>query len=205
MSLTIKRTITFVIVALAVTCAVALAANSETYSQKFTTTHPNQATGMTLRWSAKAQPTTVTLSFPAGTTADPGAVKSGAKIGTGTATFRNMPSRSITVFNRTTPGHVGDGVTLVLYNPVGTAVSLKASYAGMGSQLVIPIPKFKIPPAVLTGISVTIKGGTAHRPFLKTPRTCPSSKVWKFSGAFVYPTGTPKRVVTYSTSACVRH
>lgn len=75
----------------------------------------------------------------------------------------------------------------------------------MRAGLVIPIPKFNIPPAVLIGISVTIKGGTIHRPFLRTSRTCPSSKVWKFSGAFVYRTGTPRRVVTYSTSACVRH
>jgi hypothetical protein len=199
-----KLMITLIFASLAV-CAVALAANSQTYSQKFTTTHPGQATGITLRFSTKTQPKTVTLTFPAGMTIDPGAVKSGAAIGTGTATFQGTPPRSITVLNRVSAGHANDGVTLVLANPVGLSVSLKASYAGMGSQLVIPIPKFSIPPAVLTGLSVSIKGGSAHRPLLKTPRICPSGKVWKFSAAFAYPAGKPKRAVNYSTSACVKH
>jgi hypothetical protein len=201
-----RITTLIMVLAAALACAVAVAATTQSYSQKYTTTHPRQATGMTVRWSARAtnggtpaQPKTVTLTFPKGMGLDPFAVDATAKIGSGTAVFSGTPARPITVYNRRPTG-----MTLVISNPVGMSVTLQAQYAGMGSQLVIPIPKFKIPPAVLTGMSLTIKGGSTQRPFMRTPRTCPSSKAWKFSAAFVYPAGTPTQMLN-STTACVKH
>jgi hypothetical protein len=187
--------ITMSVVTLA--CAIAVAATT-TYSQKFTTTHPAKATGITLKWSTGAQPKTVTLTFPSGMEWIPPA-KDHTKIGTGTASFKGMPSRSITVYSAHNPM---TGMTLVISNPVGVSYSLNASFAHMGAQMVISIPAFRIPPSTLTGISLTVKGSTQH-PFVRTPRTCPSSKVWKFSATFAYPSGT--RQTLNSTSACVRH
>jgi hypothetical protein len=208
-----RITTLIVVLAAALTCAIAVAATTQTYSQKFTTTHPGRETATTLKWytfhgahsQLITQPKTVTLTFPKGMKIDPGAVRSGGNLGSGMATFgQGTPPRPITIVNRTTPGHVGDGITLVISNSVGISYSLKAQYAGMGTQLVIPVPTFRIPPAVLTGISVVIKGGSTHRPYLKTPSICPSSKAWKFSATFVYPAGTPTQVLN-STSACVKH
>ena len=200
-------TVLGVILAAALMCAVALAATMQTYSQKFTTTHPGQATGMTLRWTTShparsrlvVQPKTVTLTFPNGTKIDTGAVGPGAKskVGSGTAVFGvGTPARTVTVYSAG-PG----GIALVISNPVGISYRLNAKYAHMGRELVIPIPTFRIPPAVLTGLSLTIKGGSATRPYLRTPRTCPTGG-WKFSAVFVYQ-GPPTEVLN-STSACVK-
>jgi hypothetical protein len=198
-------TVLGVILAAALMCAVALAGTIQTYSQKFTVKHPGQATGMTLRTSARAtggatpkQPKTVTLTFPSGMKLDPFSIGATAKIGSGTATFIGTPARTVTVYNRRPTG-----MTLVISNPVGMSVTMNGQYAHMGGQLVLTIPKFRIPPAVLSGLSLSIKAGSTKQPFMRTPTKCPAGG-WKFSAAFVYPAGTPREVLS-STSACVKH
>jgi hypothetical protein len=196
-----------VVLAAALMCSVALAGTAmQTYSQKFTTAHPGQATGMTLRWttgppprsSLVVQPRTVTLTFPTGTKIDGGAVTRGAKVGSGTAVFgASTPARPVIAYDAGLTG-----ITLVIPNSVGVSYSLNAKYTDMGRELVIRIPTFRIPPAVLTGLSLTIKGGSAKRPYLKTPSSCPTGG-WKFSAVFVY-SGLPTETLS-STSACVKH
>jgi hypothetical protein len=194
-----QRVIAFIVVASMVVCAVALAATTQTFSQKFATTHPKRATSLSVRWSASKQPKSVTLTFPQGLTW--GQLSSNSKVGTGTATFgHNMPPRTITVYTTSSPG---PGMTLVIANPVGLTVRVNAYFAHMGAQLVIPIPKFNIPPATLTGMSLTLKGGSTSHPFVRTPSTCPSSKGWRSMASIAYPTGASK--VLISTSACVKH
>jgi hypothetical protein len=190
-----RKFITLIIAGLlALMSAVALAATTTTYSQKFTTTHPNRATGMTLKWSTKVQPKTVTITFPANFPINP--PKAGTKVGSGTATFsKGTPPRPVIAYS-TGPG----GMRLDVLNSVGVKYTMNVPFVHMGSQMVIHVPAFKIPRATLTGLSVTFKGGTAKRPFLLTPPYAKGG--WKFTAAFAYPGRTE---VLHSTSACVKH
>jgi hypothetical protein len=141
------------------------------------------------------QPKTVTITFPSGMPISP--PKAGTKVGTGTAVFsKGTPSRPIIVYSAGPTG-----VRLDVLNSVGVKYTMNAPFTHMGSQMVIHVPAFKIPPASLTGLSVTFKGGTANRPFLKTPRY--SKGGWKFTATFAYQ-GHPTQVL-HSTSACVKH
>lgn len=190
-----RKFITLIVAGLlALMSAVALAATTTTYSQKFTTTHPNRATAMTLKWSTKAQPKTVTITFPANFPINP--PKAGTKVGSGTATFGNMPSRPVVAYS-TGPG----GMRLDVLNSVGVKYSMNVSYTHMGKAMVIHVPAFKIPPASLTSLSVTFKGGTVHRPFLLTPPYVKGG--WRFTATFAYQ-GHPTQVLHF-TSACVKH
>jgi hypothetical protein len=212
-----RKFIIFITVGLALVLCASAMATTPTFSAKFTTTHPNRATGLTLKWVTKYQPTKVTISFPgytgkrgipspaaqrASLQLNPTAVKDGGKVGSGTATFagKGVPSRTVTALNHQPA--TGNGVSLVVNNAVGVPYTLKGAWDSFGAQLVLSVPAFKTPRATLTGISVTLKGGTAHRPFLKTPQVCPKGG-WKFSAAFVYH-GHPTQVL-HSTSACVMH
>jgi hypothetical protein len=187
-----RKFITLIIAGLlALMSAVALAATTTTYSQKFTTTHPNRATGMTLKWSTKVQPKTVTITFPTSFPINP--PKAGTKVGSGTATFSHMPSRAVVAYS-TGPG----GMRLDVLNSVGMKYSLNVRYTHMGRGMAISVPAFKIPRATLTGLSVTLKGGTAKRPFLLTPPYAKGG--WKFTAAFAY---SGRTEVLHSTSACV--
>jgi hypothetical protein len=199
--------------------AVALAATQQTYSQKFTVKHPGQPTAMTLSASVSAkggaqQVKTVTLTFPAGTKINTGAVvkcvhaaacPAASKVGLGKAPVLVGGSRStflVLAYNR------AGGMVLVFSNPVGASTVLKPAFAP-GSKLVIAVPKlisFGPPPGpVLSSLSLTInKVGTAKTPYLRTPASCPKSGAWTFTGRFVYPAGTPT-VSSTSKSACVKH
>jgi hypothetical protein len=184
----------------ALLCAGALAATTPTFSAKFTTTHRNTATALTLKWATKYQPARVRISLPgytgkrgipdraaqrASLQLDPMAVKNGGQVGTGRATFggSGVASRSITALNYWPA--TGNGVSLRVNNSVGVPYILIGSWDSFGAQLALSVPAFKIPPATMTGLTVTLKGGTAHRPFLKTPQTCPKGG-WKFSVTFAY-------------------
>lgn len=188
--------------------SVALAATTQTYSQKFTTKHPGQSTGLTFAASstgtggaAPVQAKTVTLTFPAGTKIDTGAVKSGAEVGSGKATVLvggvTAMSLDVTASNRK------GGMTLSVVNPLGHPIVLKPGLSG--GKLTLLIPKFNVAgqTIILSKLSLSIsKAGSAKRPYARTPKKCPAGG-WKFTGSFVYVDGT-KQTLT-SKSACVKH
>ncbi len=188
--------------------SVALAAGGQTYSQKFTTSHPRTASGMTFSAANTAevpvQAKTVTLTFPAGTKIDTGALAkcsnppacpTASKIGSGKANVGLAVD--VTAYNR------AGGMALIVSNPVGPAVILTPKLKGTKLTLQIPSLTFNGQTLVLSKLTLNIrKAGTAKRPYIRTPATCPAGG-WQFTAAFVYVDRT-KTTLT-STSACKKH
>ena len=186
---------------------VAVAAGSQSYSQKFTVKHPGKPTGVTISAAGPVQPKTITLTFPAGTKINqratprctptlscPGA----ALLGWGTATLRVngtgvTQSMPITVYNRK------GGLLLLVWAPGTGQIPLEPTLSGRTLTLSVPTL-----PVTLKALKLTInKVGKGPGAYMRTPATCPKAGVWKFTARFDYPNGTS--TTRTSRSACVKH
>jgi hypothetical protein len=185
--------------------AAAVAAGSQSYSQKFTVKHPGKPTGMTVSAAGPVQPKTITLTFPAGTKINqkatprctptlscPGA----ALLGSGTATVRVIgvtQPMPITVYNRK------GGLLLLVLAPGTGNIPLEPTLSGRTLTLSVPAL-----PVTLKALKLTInKVGKGLGAYMRTPATCPKTGVWKFTARFAYPNGTS--TTRTSRSACVKH
>lgn len=196
--------------------SVALAATQQTYSQKFTIKASGKSTGMTFAASATdptgaspVQAKRVTLTFPAGTKIDPGALPkcttvkacpAKSKIGTGKATvlLGTAPNKlPVTAYNR------AGGMVLSVASPLGTPVILQPVLKGTTLTIEVPLLKYSGVSLVLTQLSLDVKKlGTAKRPYVRTPKVCPSTGSWTFGASFVYVDGTSTKLS--SVSPCLK-
>lgn len=198
------------VIAMLALAGVAVAAViTQKYTQKFTTNHPGQASGMTFQAGGSPQAKSVTLTFPAGTVINTKAVAAcgktaktcsvASKVGSGTAVVRlgtTSLATNVTAYNR-----VG-GMTIIVTSPVKPDVVLRPTLTK--GVLQIPIPSLVIAGSKITLTSLTLKVnkiGSGSRAYLRTPPTCPKSKVWAFTGRFTYPGGAVKTLK--SASPCV--
>jgi hypothetical protein len=198
--------------ALALTAtSVALAASSaQTYSQKFTVKRPGRPSGVTFQAAGPVQADSVTLTFPAGTKINTAALKRctnpsscpiASRIGSGTATASvagtALPALSVAAYNRAT------GMVLVVSDPLGPVV-LKPSLTGRTLNVALPALSVGGQPITITSLRLTVsKIGSGGKAYITTPKTCPASGGWMFSGRFTYPNA-PAQVIK-SRSACTKH
>ena len=183
----------------------AVAAGSQSYSQRFSGKHPGKPTGVTFSAAGKVQPNTILLTFPAGTKINqratprctpalscPGA----ALLGRGTATVRILgvtQSLPITVYNRT------GGLLLVVWVPGTGGIPLEPTLSGL--KLTLSVPNLGV---TLTALKLTInKIGKGAGAYMRTPPTCPKTGAWRSTARFDYPNGTG--ITRTSRSACVKH
>lgn len=205
------------------TTSVALAAVQQTYSQKFTAKKPNQSTGMTFTatqpGTAPVAAKSVTLTFPAGTKinsaaiprcAQPPSCPAKSKLGSGSAVMlvAGVPITlsGVSVYN------TSGGLTVVVDSglPGVPPAALPIARSGLKLTLNLP-PGFPVPvpgagtvTGLLFSLSITTgKQGTANKPYLKTPSTCPKGNAWTFKSNFAYYDGSSKSLT--SNSACVKH
>ena len=184
----------------------AVAAGSQSYSQKFTAKHPGKPTGVTFSAAGKVQPTTVTLTFPAGTKinqkATPrctaaGSCPGGSQLGTGSATVRILGVSNmlpVTAYNRS------GGLLLVIQVPGIGGITLLPTLSGR--KLTVAVPA--LPSTTLIALKLTInKVGKGTHAYMRTPSTCPKTGAWKSSARFAYANGTG--ITRTSRSACVKH
>jgi hypothetical protein len=190
--------------------SVALAAsNGQTYSQRFTAKHPGKPSGMTFQAAGQVQASSVTLTFPTGTKINTAALKrctnapscpKASSIGAGTATVSvagmslQLP---VTAYNR------GSGMVLVVSDPLGPVV-LKPSLTGRTLTLTLPTLSLGGVPVTVTALKLTVsKIVSGRKAYITTPKTCPPSGAWTFSGRFTYPNA-PAQTIK-SPSACTKH
>ena len=197
------------VIALLALASVAVAAGiTQTYSQKFTTTHPGQVSGMSFRAGGSPQAKSVTLTFPAGTVINTKAVArctgasscpAASKVGAGTATVRVAGAAAglaATAYNR------AGGMVIIIPAPIGSVV-LRPTLSGR--KLSITIPSLKVAGSAVTLVSLKLDInaiGSGTKAYLRTPASCPKAKVWTFTGRFTY-SGGRSRTLT-SRSACVK-
>lgn len=71
-----------------------------------------------------------------------------------------------------------------------------------GTTLTITVPSLRVSGQnlILSKLSLNVKSaGTAKKPFLRTPPSCPKSGSWMFSAAFSYTDGSSKSLSSAST------
>ena len=138
------------------------------------------------------------LVFPAGTTIDPGAVTpctatpdavqaggadtcpAASKLGGGNVGLflgATSPTEPATVF--ATP----KGILLVISSDTGAVLrAVPGTFSGRRLKIVLPHLQLGAFEAALTHVTLAIPvRGTAKRPFLRTPATCPKAGSWAFS------------------------
>jgi hypothetical protein len=202
--------------AAALTTSIALAATQQNYTQKFTVKKPGQSTGMSFRANQPgAQAVSakkVTLTFPAGTKINTGALAkctnpsscpAKSKLGTGTATVilgtAQLPLGA-TAYNR------AGGIALVVMDPTNPTQPIVLKPVLVGNKLILNIPTLTKGPftLILADLSVTVqKIGSGSKAYMRTPATCAKGGTWTFTGQFDYVDGTSQTKT--SKSACVKH
>lgn len=172
------------------------ASSAPSYSISFSPNHPGSSSALTFTLSDPQQPTSATVTLPAGTALNlkaerdctaPPACDPSTQVGTGTASSQykqyTIPL-SFAMFN------TSGGVAVIIDVPNGSPKIFTPTWSG--NSLTIPYPNgtYKGEPIVTTKISLSFnKIGTGHGAFVRTPAKCPKSG-WGSTATLQFSAGT---------------
>jgi hypothetical protein len=170
-------------------------ASGESYSLSFSPNKPAFSSSLTVTLASAQQPTSATVTLPAGTRLNlksvrtcsaPPACDPSSQVGTGTASVHYQQYTiplAFSIFNR--PG----GLAVIIAVPNGTPVVISPTWSG--TTLTIPYPNgtYKGIPIQTTKISLTFDQlGSGRNAYLRTPSKCPKGG-WTSTATPTFTTG----------------